>query len=110
MISTPVMKRGVSIKATADKWLAEYNKLRSGLRTSYISDRDHMVALKRGVCSQFREKLELMRNYRTAFIEGTSNIHASTFKEHATTDMQTCAMALQQSSSVFDYAPITKAL
>ena len=54
-----------------------------------------------------------MRNYRSAFIDGTSNIHTSTFKEHATTDMHARAMSLfkkQQSSSVLEYAPIARAL
>ena len=72
-----------------------------------------MVASKCAVCSHFKVKLESMRNYRSAFIDGTSNVHTSTFKEHATTDMHARAMALfkkQQSSSVFEYAPIVRAL
>ena len=54
-----------------------------------------------------------MRNYRSPFIGGTTNVRTSTFKEHATTDMHTRAMSLlkkQQSSSVLEYAPIARAL
>ena len=47
------------------------------------------------VCTQFRTKLELMRNYRSAFIDGMSNVRTSTFKEHATTDMHTRASTLR---------------
>ena len=111
--ATPA-KRGVN-KRTADKWLAEYDKtLNTSIWLKYeLADRDHVVALKCSVCTQFREKLESMRNYRTAFIEGTTNVRTSTFKEHATTDMHTRAMSLfkkQQSSSVLEYAPIARAL
>ena len=54
-----------------------------------------------------------MRNYRSAFIDGTTNVRTSTFKDHATTDMHTRAMSLfkkQQSSSMLEYAPIARAL
>ena len=110
----PAKKRGVS-KRTADKWLAEYDKtLNTSVWLKYeLADRDHVVALKCAVCSQFKAKLESMRNYRSAFIEGTSNVRTSTFKEHATTDMHTRVMALfkkQQSSSVYEYALIARAL
>ena len=50
--------------------------------------------LKCAVCTQFKEKLESMRNFRPAFIEGTSNVRTSTFKEHATNDMHCRAMLL----------------
>ena len=42
-----------------------------------------------------------MRNYHSAFINGTTDVRTSTFKEHARTDMHTRAMSLlkkQQSS------------
>ena len=74
-----------------------------------LADCDHVVTFKCAVCSQFKVKLESMRNYHSAFIGSTSNVHTSTFKEHAITDIHVRAMALfkkQQSSSVFQYAPI----
>ena len=54
-----------------------------------------------------------MRSYRPAFIKGTSNVHASTFKDHAGNDMHKHAMVLfkkAQSSRPCNYAPIAKAL
>ena len=52
-------------------------------------------------------------HYRSAFIDGITNVRTSMFKEHARTDMHTRAMSLfkkQQSSSVLEYAPIARAL
>ena len=113
--STPSAKKHGVSKRTADKWLAEYDKtLNMSVWLKYkLADRDHVVALKCVVCSQFKAKLESTRNYRSAFIEGTNNIRTSTFKEHITTDMHAHAMALfkkQRSSSMFEYAPIARAL
>ena len=74
-----------------------------------LADRDHVVALKCAVCAQFRRRLESMRNYRSTFIDGTTNVRTSTFKEHARTDMHTRAMSLfkkQHSSSVLEYAHV----
>ena len=54
-----------------------------------------------------------MRNYRASFIDGTSNVKTSSFKEHTSTDMHVRAMHLfkkQQSTNVFEYAPIARAL
>ena len=112
--SVPLAKRGVN-KRTADKWLAEYDKeLNTSVWLKYeLADRDNVVALKCAVCTQFKTRFESMRNHHSAFIDGTTNVHTSTFKEHATSDMHTRAMSLfkkQQSSSVLEYAPIARAL
>ena len=77
------------------------------------ADCDHVLSLKYAVCSQFNNKLVSMRNYRPAFVERTTDVRTSSFKEHAATDMHACAMVLfkkQQSSTVCEYAPIVKAL
>lgn len=114
MASCPPAKREVS-RRTADKWLAEYDRdLNTSVWLRYeLANRDRVVALKCAVCAQFKTKLESMRNYRPAFIDGTTNVRTSTFKEHARTDMHNRAMCLfkkAQSSSVLDYAPIARAL
>ena len=52
-----------------------------------------------------------MQNFRPAFIDGTTNIQASTFKDHVATAMHRQAMLLAQketASSVVEYAPIAK--
>ena len=50
--------------------------------------------------TQFNEKLESMRNFRPAFIEGTSNIRASTFKDSTST-----AATTNQDDS-YQHAPV----
>ena len=112
---TPTTKKRTVSKRTAEKWVKEFDK---DLNTSVwlrfeTADHDHVVSLSCALCTQFQDKLVGMRNYRTSFIDGTSNVRTSSFKEHATTDMHVRAMQLfrkQQSTSVFQYAPITKAL
>ena len=78
-----------------------------------VVDREHVSLLKCSICSQFSEKLECMRNFRPAFIDGSTNIPISNVKDHATTDMHIRAMHLlkkQLSSSVIEYAPIARCL
>ena len=78
-----------------------------------MANRDHMASLKCAVCTQFKDKLVSMRNFCPAFIEGTTNVQTSLFKEHAATSMHERAMGLfkkQQSSSICEYAPIVAAL
>ena len=75
--------------------------------------RDHVHSLKCAVCSQFKDKLTSMRNYRPAFVEGTTNVSTSTFKDHAATDMHARAMTLfrkQHASHVTEYSLIAAAL
>ena len=58
-----------------------------------MADREHVALLKCSVCSQFATKLESMRNFKAAFIDGSSNIRTSV-KDHAATDMHARAMLL----------------
>ena len=53
----------------------------------YMADRDHVASLRCAVSTQFKDNLVSMRNFRPAFIEGTTNVQTSTFKEHAATSM-----------------------
>ena len=55
-------------------------------------DREHVALLNCSICSQFSTKLELMRNFKPAFIDGSSNIRISAVKDHAATDMHAYAM------------------
>ena len=72
-----------------------------------MADRDphHVASLQCSVCTQFPAQLELMRNLRLAFIDDTTNVHISTVKDHAATDMHAQAMLLykkQQSTNICD--------
>ena len=76
-------------------------------------DRNHVVSLKCSVCIQFADKIHSCRNFNPAFIEGSQNLRASSFKDHAATDMHKRAIILfhkSRSSDVAEYAPIARAL
>ena len=65
------------------------------------------------MCTQFQSKLKGMRNYNPAYIEGSNNLRASSFKDHAASDMHSRAMLMlkrAQSTDILEYAPIAKAL
>ena len=67
--------------------------------------------LRSSVCSEFSTKLDSIRKFKPAFIDGSSNVCVSAVQDHAATDMHAYAMLLlkkQQSSSVVDYNPIAK--
>ena len=62
--------------------------------------RGRVVALKCSVCCQFRDKLIGMRNYSAAYIEGSTNLRTSSFKDHAASEMHSCAMLLLKKQQV----------
>ncbi len=65
------------------------------------------------ICVRFRDRLISCRNYNSAFIDGSTNLHTSAFKDHAHSDMHNRAMQLLQranSKGVPDNAPIARAL
>ena len=104
-------------RKTVEKWIAESDKdLDTTLWLKYdvvAGDREHVSKIKCSVCGQFKERLVSMRNYNPAFVNGTANVRASSYKEHAITEMHKQAMILfkkQHSTNVCDYAPIAKAL
>ena len=97
---------------TVEKWKLENDK---ELNTSIwlMADRIHVGSLSCSVCTQFKEKLRGMCNYNPAYIDGSKNLHALSFKDHAASDMHARAMLLlkkAQSTDARDYAPIAKAL
>ena len=65
------------------------------------------------MCIEFQDKLRGVCNYSNAFIGRLKNLRASSFKDHAASDIHARAMLLlkkQSSSDVTEYAPIAKAL
>lgn len=59
-----------------------------------VANCDHTLSLRCAVCSQFKDKLILMSNYDPAFIEETTNLQTTMYKEHAATDMHAHMMGL----------------
>ena len=95
----PAKKRNLT-KSMVDKWIADNDKvLSTSTWLKYDVDtaaRGRVVALKCSVCCQFRGKLISMRNYSTAYIEGSTNLRTSSFKDHAASEMHLHAMLLKK--------------
>ena len=107
-------KRKVTI-STVEKWKKESDKaINTTVWLAYEKrDRDHVASLKCSARIQFADKIHSCRNFNQAFIEGSQNLRASSFKDHAATDMHKRAMILfhkSRSSDVAEYALITRAL
>ena len=102
---------------TVEKWIVEYDcDLNMSVWLKFtLADREHVQSLRCAVCTQFKGKLDGMRNFRSAFIDGTTNVKTSMLKEHAVSDMHTFALMLFKKStrctcSVCEYALIAAAL
>jgi len=84
-------KRRMATKTTMERWISENNKTLHTIRwlcyEKASGDQGHMTMLKCKVCGKYRDKLCSMQNYRLAFVEGTNNVRASTFKDRAAMDM-----------------------
>ena len=101
---------------TVEKWKRENDKDLSTLtwlRYDTSPDKKSATRLFCTVCIQFKEKVQSRRNFSGAFIDGTTNMRASAFKDHAASDMDARWMNLlkqSQSTNPADYAPIARAL
>ena len=99
----------MSVK-TVEKWINEYEKQLS--TTTWLEyecidgDRYHVARLKCSVCTKFKNQLEGMRNYNAVFIDGSSNVKTSSFRDHAMTDMH----KKRESNYSIQTTPIAKAL
>ena len=101
--------------STVGKWKIESNKaINTTVWLAYDKlDRDHVASLKRSVCIRFADKIQSYQKFNAAFVEGSQNLRASSFKDHEATDMHKYAMILfhkGRSGDVAEYAPIAKAL
>ena len=83
----PPKKQGVSAK-TVEKWIAENDKaLSTSTWLKYKVDHKYVTMRKFSMCIKIQDKLRGMRNYSNAFIGGSKNLRASSFKDHAASDM-----------------------
>lgn len=113
--SVPSTKKTMLLAKSVDKWIVEYDKeLNTSTWLKYaVIDCIHVDALACSVCTDFKSKLEGMRNYDPAFTKGSRNLRTSSFKDHAASSMHVRAMSLlkkQQGNDVTQYAWIAKAL
>ena len=92
------VKRRSVLKTTVDKWIAENDKaLSTSVWLKYDTDpvdRTRVLSLKCSICSRFKDRLIGRRNYSSAFVDGSENLRASSFKDHAASDMHSRAMLL----------------
>ena len=70
----PPVKKCAVYRKTVEKWVVENDReLNTSVWLKFdMADRNHVSLLQCAVFSQFREKLAGMRNFRPAFIEGTT--------------------------------------
>ena len=91
-------KRRTVLRSSVDKWIAENDKvLNTSVWLKYDTDpfdRTRVLSLKCSICSCFKDRLVGRRNYSSAFVDGSGNLRASSFKDHAASDMHSRAMLL----------------
>jgi len=76
-------------------------------------DCECVSALKCKVCIRFNDKIQSVRNFNAAFLNGLKNLCSSAVKDHRKADMHQTAIRLYskcQSKSVTDYSPLARAL
>jgi hypothetical protein len=91
----PSKKRAVTIQ-TVEKWIMENDKdldTATWLKFEKLG-RQTVTTLKCSVCIRYEDKLYGCRHFNPAFINGSSNLRCSSFKEHALTEMHKKAMSL----------------
>ena len=111
----PDSKRRNVTASTVEKWKAENDKALSTVTwlTYKMANRDHVKSLAYSVCTRFNAQLKGMRNYTSAFVDGTTNLRTSCFKDHSSTDMHARTMMLlkkDRGADVHEYTPIARAL
>ena len=78
--SSVVKKRAVMAK-TVEKWKTDHDRELDTLTwlTYKMADRNHVDSMSCSVCTCFRAKIQGIRNFSPAFIEGTQNLRVSSF-------------------------------
>ena len=103
-LKCPSAKKRTLTKSTVDRWIADNDKaLSTSTWLKYDVDtaaHGRVAALKCSACCQFCDKLIGMRNYSAAYIEGSTNLHTSSFKDHAASEMHSRAMLLLKKEQV----------
>ena len=93
----PAKKCGVS-KTSVNKRIRENDKtLNTATWLKFNTDaanRGVVIALKCSVCKQFHAKPAGIRNYNSTYVEGSSNLRSSNFKDHVSAEMHARAMQL----------------
>ena len=114
LLSVPTSKKPSVSKKTVHKWMRDNDKsLNTSTWLDFEMDGDRVSLLRCKICCKFKDRLESMRNFRLSYIEGSSNVKTSSFKEHADSEMHKRAMELQrksQGTATINDAPIVQSL
>ena len=88
----PLSKRSLVQTRTVEEWKKRLDKdLNTVVWLEFdIVDCDHVASIRCSVCTKFKSQLESMRNFRSSFIDGPTNIHVSTVMDHAGSDTHCC--------------------
>ena len=99
--SPPPTKMRAVCQKTVEKWIKENDgSLNTTVWLKFNSDRhDYVNTLSCIVCRLYKDKLLGMRNYHPVFVDGTSIVRASSFNDHAMTDMYKRTMAFFRNST-----------
>ena len=98
----PPKKWGVLAKLV-ETWIAKNDKaLSTSTWLKYDkADCEHVATLKCSCVSSFKTSYAVCATYSNAFIGESKNLRASSFKDHATSDMHARAMLLLKKQSSF---------
>lgn len=80
-------------------------------RTNRMANSVHVKIIACSVCTRFNQ-LKGTRNYSPAFVDGTTSLCTSSFKDHAATEMHTRTMKLlkwERGVDIHEYAPVARA-
>ena len=106
-----VAKTRVIYHKTIEKWITGNNDINTSIWLKFEADGlHHVLHLKCFICSQFKDKLVEMWNYRAAFVDGTTNERLSTVKDHAAARSRNAAAERKSGSHVMEYSLIAAAL
>ncbi len=99
--------------STVEKWILDNDRtINTSTWLQYEkANRLHVAKLTCKICQRFVDKIRGSRNYSSDFIEGSINLRASSFKDHAKSDMHQRSMLLlkrEQCSNMCEYAPIAR--
>jgi len=68
----------------SSKWMRDNDQSLNTLSwLDFEMDGDRVSLLRFKICCKYKERLESMRNFRLAYIEGSSSVKTSSLKEHA---------------------------
>ena len=97
----PPSKKRAASKTTVETWKRQLDReYDTAVWLRYdVSSGDVVLRLKCSICTEFRDRLSGMKNFRAAFIEGSTNVRKSCVQDHAKSQMHEKAMTYSAGKS-----------